>query len=123
MQIVRATLRLTNKEIEKAPKERIQNKSEKTIKRAFRTFNESLVRRRSKIEYGYDFIVLNRLKLTLGASLGTTFGGYQVSFAKMKDRASIYYEESTLKYDNYARSRILGAYCFGLKLGVGFIPF
>jgi predicted Zn-dependent protease len=76
-----------------------------------------------KVEYGYDFIVLNRLKLTLGASLGTTFGGYKVSFAKMKDRSALYYEESTLKYDNYARSRILGAYCFGLKLGIGFIPF
>ena len=76
-----------------------------------------------KVEYGYDFIVLNRLKLTLGASLGTTFGGYKVAFARIKDRSALYYEESTLKYDNYARSRILGAYCFGLKLGVGFIPF
>ena len=76
-----------------------------------------------KLEYGYDFILLNRLKLTLGASIGTTFGGYQVAFARIKDRGSLYYEESTLHYDNYARSRILGAYCFGLKLGIGFIPF
>lgn len=76
-----------------------------------------------KFEYGYDFILLNRLKLTLGASLGTTFGGYQVAFTKMKDKASYYYEEPTLHYDNYARSRILGAYCFGLKLGIGVIPF
>ena len=76
-----------------------------------------------KIEYGYDFILLNRLKLTLGASLGTTFGGYKVPFARIKDRSAIYYEESTLQYDNYARTRILGAYCFGLKLGIGFIPF
>ena len=76
-----------------------------------------------KLEYSYDFILLNRLKLTLGASIGTTFGGYQVAFARIKDRGSLYYEESTLHYDNYARSRILGAYCFGLKLGIGFIPF
>lgn len=76
-----------------------------------------------KIEYGYDFIVLNRLKLTLGASLGTTFGGYKVAFTKIKDRSALYNEESTLKYDNYARSRILGAYCFGLKLGIGLIAF
>ncbi len=76
-----------------------------------------------KIEYGYDFILLNRLKLTLGASLGTTFGGYKVPFARIKDSSAIYYEESTLRYDNYARTRILGAYCFGLKLGIGFIPF
>ena len=77
----------------------------------------------AKFEYGYDFILMNRLKLTLGASIGTTFGGYKVAFAKMKDKSSLYYEESTLHYDNYARSRILGAYCFGLKLGIGFIPF
>ncbi len=76
-----------------------------------------------KFEYGYDFILLNRLKLTLGASLGTTFGGYRVAFSDMKKEISIYYEQPTLKYDNYARSRILGAYCFGLKLGIGFIPF
>ncbi|MDD6185208.1 MAG: M48 family metalloprotease [Bacteroidales bacterium] len=76
-----------------------------------------------KIEYGYDFILLNRLKLTLGASLGTTFGGYKVPFARIKDSSAIYYEESTLRYDHYARTRILGAYCFGLKLGIGFIPF
>ena len=76
-----------------------------------------------KFEYGYDFIVWNRLKLTLGASLGTTFGGYEVAFTKIKNRMSFNYEESTLRYDNYARSRILGAYCFGLKLGVGLIPF
>lgn len=76
-----------------------------------------------KFEYGYDFIVLNRLKLTLGASIGTTFGGYKVMSEKMKNKASYYNEPLDLHYDNYARSRILGAYCFGLKLGIGFIPF
>jgi len=76
-----------------------------------------------KFEYGYDLVVLNRLKLTLGASVGTTFGGYKVAFAKMKDRAAYYYEIPDLHYDNYARSRILGAYWFGLKLGIGFIAF
>jgi len=76
-----------------------------------------------KFEYGYDFIVLNRLKLTMGASIGTTFGGYQVMFEKMKNKASYYNEPLDLHYDNYARSRILGAYCFGIKLGIGFIPF
>lgn len=76
-----------------------------------------------KFEYGYDFIVLNRLKLTLGASLGTTFGGYKVMAAKIKDDFAVYHEESGLRYDNYARSRILGAYWFGVKLGIGFIAF
>lgn len=76
-----------------------------------------------KFEYGYDLIVLNRLKLTLGASIGTTFGGYKVAFTKIKDETSYYYEEPDLRYDNYARSRILGAYWFGVKLGIGFIAF
>lgn len=76
-----------------------------------------------KVEYGYDWVLLNRLKLSLGASLGTTFGGYKVMFEKMKNKASYYNEPLDLHYDNYARSRILGAYCFGLKLGISFIPF
>ena len=76
-----------------------------------------------KVEYGYDWVLLDRLKLSLGASLGTTFGGYKVMFEKMKNKASYYNEPLDLHYDNYARSRILGAYCFGLKLGIGFIPF
>ncbi len=76
-----------------------------------------------KFEYGYDLILLNRLKLTLGASIGTTFGGYSVLGAKMKNNMDIYYEESTLHYDDYARARILGAYWAGIKLGIGFIPF
>ena len=76
-----------------------------------------------KFEYGYDWVMLDRLKLSLGASIGTTFGGYKVMFEKMKNKASYYNEPLDLHYDNYARSRILGAYCFGLKLGIGFIPF
>lgn len=77
----------------------------------------------AKFEYGYDFIMLNRLKLTLGASIGTTFGGYKVMSAKIKDKASYYNEPLDLQFNDYARARILGAYCFGLKLGIGFIPF
>ena len=80
-----------------------------------------------KIEYGYDFIVWNRLKLTLGASLGTTFGGYRVVNAKVHDEFSDFdigdAPNKPIHYDNHARSRILGAYWFGVKLGVGVIPF
>lgn len=80
-----------------------------------------------KIEYGYDFIVLNRLKLTLGASLGTTFGGYSVINAKIHHEFSDFDidegSKNPIHYDNHARSRILGAYWFGVKLGIGVIPF
>jgi len=76
-----------------------------------------------KVEYGYDFIVLNRLKLTLGAGIGTTFGGYKVMAAKIKDKMSYYSEPLELHFDDYARARILGAYWAGVKLGIGFIAF
>jgi len=76
-----------------------------------------------KVEYGYDFIVLNRLKLTVGASVGSTFGGYKVLGAKLKDKFSYYNEPLDTHFDDFARERILGAYWFGLKLGIGFIAF
>lgn len=77
----------------------------------------------TKVEYGYDLILLNRLKLNLGVSLGTTFGGYKALGPLIKNSLDHFYDASDLQFDNYARSRILGAYCFGVKLGIGFIPF
>lgn len=77
----------------------------------------------AKFEYGYDFILMNRLKLTLGASIGTTFGGYKVPFKTMKKEFDIYGGGIDAHYDDFARTRILSAYCFGLKIGIGFIPF
>lgn len=76
-----------------------------------------------KAEYGYDFILLERLKLSLGASLGTTFGGYKAPGAQIKDGLTFSYETDKLNLDNWARGRILGAYWFGVKLGIGVIPF
>ena len=76
-----------------------------------------------KFEYGYDFIVLNRLKLTLGGSIGTTFGGYKVPFAKMKNKMSYNNNPLDTHFDDFARTRILGAYWAGIKLGIGFIAF
>jgi hypothetical protein len=76
-----------------------------------------------KFEYGYDFIVLNRIKLTLGGSIGSTFGGYKVPFAKMKNKISYFNDPLDTSFDDFARNRILGAYWIGLKIGIGFIPF
>lgn len=76
-----------------------------------------------KFEYGYDFVVLNRLKLNIGASVGTTFGGYKVPFKTMKKEFDIYGGGIDAHYDDYARTRILSAYWAGIKIGIGFIPF
>lgn len=82
-----------------------------------------------KIDYGYDFVVANRLKLTMGFGVGTTFGGYRVPFNKMRDFFSDFdfgdgnTSDKPVTFDNYARTRILGAYWFGLRFGIGFIAF
>lgn len=76
-----------------------------------------------RAEYGYDLILFDRLKLSLGASLGTTFGGYKAPGAQIKDELSFSNSKPELNFDNWARGRILGAYWFGLKLGIGVIAF
>lgn len=76
-----------------------------------------------KVEYGYDLVVLRRVKLSLGASVGTTFGGYKAAFTRFKDRLTFSDDRVNLTYDNNVRGRILGAYWFGVKLGVGIIAF
>ena len=80
-----------------------------------------------KAEYGYDLVVFNRLKLTFGASIGTTFGGYRAPSARIRDELPMFdigdRPHEPLTYNDYARGRILGAYWFGVKLGVGFIAF
>lgn len=66
-----------------------------------------------KAEYGYDFFVLNCLKLSMGVSLGTTFGGYKAINREKYDHT----------VTDYADNRLLNAYWFGIKLGVGFLTF
>ena len=66
-----------------------------------------------KVEYGYDYFVLDCLRLSMGISLGTTFGGYK---AMGRDR-------NNLSVSDYADNRLLNAYWFGVKLGVGFLTF
>lgn len=66
-----------------------------------------------KVEYGYDYFVLNCLKLSMGVSLGTTFGGYK----------AIGRDKNNLTVTDYADNRLLNAYWFGVKLGLGFLTF
>ena len=70
-----------------------------------------------KAEYGYDFLLFNRLKLSTGISLGTTFGGYKVSMDNFFETYDFNDNESI----EYGKSRLLGAYWFGIKIGIGLL--
>ena len=76
-----------------------------------------------KAEFGYDYLFFNRLRLSMGFTVGSTFGGY--NWLNLKSKISLYDNESTanLNVNNYVRYRILGAYWFGIKLGVGLLAF
>jgi hypothetical protein len=73
-----------------------------------------------KVEYGYDFLLFNRLKLLTGISLGTTFGGYK---AKLNDWLDSYGNDDIegIESVEYGKSRLLNAYWFGLKVGIGIL--
>ena len=73
-----------------------------------------------KVEYGYDFLLFNRLKLSTGISLGTTFGGYK---AKLNDWLDSYGNDDIegIESVEYGKSRLLNAYWFGLKIGIGIL--
>ena len=75
-----------------------------------------------KIEFGNDFLLFNRLRLSTGLSLGSTFGGYK----------GLSYENTAFNFDifpghqqmnEYARSRIFGAYWIGFTVNIGFLAF
>lgn len=72
-----------------------------------------------KFEYGYDFWPLSFMKLSLGVSLGTTFGGYRGIIVKH----DAFTEWSKRTFQGYANGRILGAYWLQFKLGIGFSGF
>lgn len=77
-----------------------------------------------KAEIGYDYVFFNRLRLSVGVSLGTTFGGYKAIPKLLDDGIEIDTAlERNLRVSSYARNRILNAYWFGLKVGIGFIAF
>jgi hypothetical protein len=72
-----------------------------------------------KVEYGYDFWPTSFMKLSLGVSLGTTFGGYRGIILKH----DAFTEWSKRTFKGYADGRILGAYWLQFKLGIGFSGF
>lgn len=77
-----------------------------------------------KAEIGYDHVFFNCLRLSMGVSVGTTFGGYKIMNKKIHDELMLEdFNNSGLTTDNYVRSRMLNAYWFGIKLGIGFIAF
>ena len=77
-----------------------------------------------KIEFGKDWLLLNRLHLSLGGSVGSTFGGYKTAFYDTEFSSNTYFPYVTANSKNaWAKGRILGAYWFGLKVGVGILAF
>lgn len=74
----------------------------------------------TKVEYGYDFLVFDRLRLSVGASIGSTFGNIGLALKQMTGDD---YGLSELTVNDYANARMFMAYWFGIKLGVGFLAF
>jgi len=64
-----------------------------------------------KVELGKDFLFFNRLHFSSGVAFGVPFGGYKTMF----DNGEI--------VSDYAKTRLVGAYWFGLTVGVGFLAF
>ena len=72
-----------------------------------------------KVEYGYDFLLCDRLRLSVGASIGSTFNNFGLALTQMVGDDKPY--ENTVS--DYAKARMWMAYWFGIKLGVGFLAF
>ncbi len=72
-----------------------------------------------KAEFGYDYLFFNRLRLSMGLTFGSTFGGYK--WLKQTSKSSLFYNDNTeyLSVNDNVRNRILNAYWFGIKLGIG----
>lgn len=77
-----------------------------------------------KTEVGYDYLFFNRLRLSMGLTLGTTFGGYKLVKNSIKDdfMYDAFYDTSVTT-ENIVRNRILNAYWFGIKIGIGILAF
>ena len=78
-----------------------------------------------KIEFGKDWLLLNRLHLSLGGSVGSTFGGYKTAFFDTEFANDSFFIYHTKPYSQslWAKGKILGAYWFGIKVGIGILAF
>ena len=72
-----------------------------------------------KLEFGRDYFFCKFLRLSTSLSVGTTFGGFK-SIPSFDHRYDDPYGHTP---NNFARNRILSAYWFGLKVGIGVLTF
>jgi hypothetical protein len=77
-----------------------------------------------KLEFGNDFLLFDRLRLSTGFSFGLPFGGFK-ALGHENEWGDIFnwngngYEQ----INEHARSRILGAYWLGFTVSIGFLAF
>ena len=72
-----------------------------------------------KLEFGRDYFFCKFLRLSTSLSVGTTFGGFK-SIPSFDHRYDDPYGHTP---NSFARTRILSAYWFGLKVGIGVLTF
>jgi len=77
-----------------------------------------------RVESGYDFLFFDRLRISMGVSIGSTFGGYRLIgdhvFEEFYEKPNFYGADGVRCH---ARNRLLNAYWFGVNLGVGLLTF
>jgi len=73
-----------------------------------------------KLEFGNDFLLFNRLRLSTGLSFGLPFGGFK---GLGYDTEFLVMTISEQPINEHARSRIFGAYWLGFTVNIGFLAF
>jgi len=73
-----------------------------------------------KLEFGNDFLLFNRLRLSTGLSFGLPFGGFK---GLGYDTEFLVMTISEQPINEHARSRIFGAYWLGFTVNIGFLGF
>lgn len=72
-----------------------------------------------QIEFGYNFLIYNRLRLTWGI----TFGGTTSWFNFGIDEDFVPIQKKLKTPIDFAENRIFGTYIFGTRIGIGFLAF
>jgi len=75
----------------------------------------------AKIEIGNDFLLFNRLRLSTGFSFGLPFGGFKGLYYDNELFDMLKTGSEHVPINEYARSRILGAYWLGFTVNIGFL--